>query len=127
MKYVEYFFVIFTEKNGEIYNGWKDFIHMKMNCGNNNTIGTNYNPSFYRIVQPSMCNKSSLPIGYYFYSYSKNVGDYQPSGSCQYTSEDKRSLEFTFPDNIGEIDVHVYVVNINVVNIHKNIITLAYS
>jgi hypothetical protein len=65
-----------------------------------------------------------FPDGMYFYTYSLNPLDYQPSGICNYMNN--LQFNFTFSHDCA-LDIDIYVINYNIVNFGYGHIGTAYN
>ena len=89
---------------------------------------------YFNYVQPYECFKNTPSDGINCYSFSLNPLEIQPSGACNFSKLNKKTLNLIisneFYDNLDDNDsiiINVYAVNYNVLRFNKGLSGLGFN
>lgn len=77
---------------------------------------------FYNLVTPYEFLKNSSVDGLYFYSFSLNPSDIQPSGSCNFSRLDRKRLNIKLSDSFLNTINNTDLIIVNFVSVNYNIL-----
>lgn len=89
---------------------------------------------YYNLITPYENLRNSLPDGLYFYSFSINPKDIQPSGTCNFSRLERKRLNLKISEDFNntinindEINVNVISVNYNVLKFGNGLCNLTFN
>ena len=89
---------------------------------------------YFNLITPYENLRNSLPDGLYFYSFSINPKDIQPSGTCNFSRLERKRLNLKISDDFNnslnvteEINVNVLSVNYNILKFGNGLCNLTFN
>ena len=82
---------------------------------------------YFEYYQPIMHHNSTFSESIYYYSFSDNVSNYQPSGSCNFSKIDDARLNITYNTNLEAGTFTVLAVNYNFLKIKNGMAGILFS
>tara|TARA_B100000902_G_scaffold378003_1_gene410811 strand:- start:3357 stop:4583 length:1227 start_codon:yes stop_codon:yes gene_type:complete len=82
---------------------------------------------YFEYYQPIMHHNSAFSESIYYYSFSDNVNNYQPSGSCNFSKIDDARLSITYNTNLEAGTFTVLAVNYNFLKIKNGMAGILFS
>tara|TARA_B100000927_G_scaffold230461_1_gene190378 strand:- start:262 stop:1473 length:1212 start_codon:yes stop_codon:yes gene_type:complete len=82
---------------------------------------------YFEYYQPIMHHTSAFSEAIYYYSFSDNVNNYQPSGSCNFSKIDDARLSITYNTNLEAGTLTVLAVNYNFLKIKNGMAGILFS
>jgi len=119
-----------------ISNNGGDLVKNARILFNNNDRFSIRESSYFRLVQPYQHhiggydhdkNNDNEKGYFYIYSFGLNPGEYQPSGSCNFSRIDIAQLILKLNHSIGDTkSIRIYAINYNVFQIYEGVGSLLY-
>lgn len=82
---------------------------------------------YFEYYQPIMHHNSTFGGSIYYYCFSDNVNQYQPSGTCNFSKIDDARLSITYNTNIEAGTITVLAVNYNFLKIKNGMAGILFS